>query len=722
MKDNIDGNKPSELASNALAQGQSILKDLGYESPQDAMKDSNPAVAKLAKSFDAGMKGGSMDMGDVSEAVGSLQEQMQDDDSELRERIASLESELANRDGDFAESPSQGSFGIHGVDESAQLHTLRGILGQDRAGQVPTPRLTDSPISRIMQVTEPTTAADRAGKGESVQDAYKREAELERSAVKEATERQMRDLGVDASTAKDLAIDEVAGRNYNADTAKIDSARTTNANIDAENAKIDSFNEKLEDKKAKEAEKVSNKKDKEESDKIKQEKLDADKEVIESTKNVTKGLDLMANNLKMLADTLREGANSANTNAAAAAYSGMSAADQRAVQDMLTEGGNLSENDSQAVLYQSGEQQLTFNDTLKGNRLRQDWILSRATSNLDSVKNMDIKSYAELREMSPKEILAYQMDEINKYDDPEDRQGVAAVFNQRELAYSDITGDDIRNAEADPKDARDADQSIKVFDHFVRDLKESLTGFMGGGAGIAVGAVSVGGTLASILAINTAILAKIGKGVGGGSDKGRNPSTSTPESGEGKDGKDGKKPKPSKLGKLGKFGMFSSALYGLSIAPDMSPIKWGRAEGRDDRPSFFGVKSEGEPMIDLDLPPIPKKPGVLDVWDEIKEVSQLANDGSSKPDGVNPYGTREHKTTTPYSYLTPNPDINLPSANIDASQSMPQAPATTVELKDKQSVNVSVTNEISPDLIRTETDINGDVSESWDSGYSTIGR
>ncbi|HAV1412729.1 hypothetical protein P3521_03780 [Vibrio parahaemolyticus] len=60
----------------------------------------------------------------------------------------------------------------------------------------------------------------------------------------------------------------------------------------------------------------------------------------------------------------------------------------------------------------------------------------------------------------------------------------------------------------------------------------------------------------------------------------------------------------------------ATALYGTTLIPDFSPIKWGRADERNDSASFFGMTSGKEHRPGIDQFNIPKKVGLLDVYDD----------------------------------------------------------------------------------------------------------
>ena len=60
--------------------------------------------------------------------------------------------------------------------------------------------------------------------------------------------------------------------------------------------------------------------------------------------------------------------------------------------------------------------------------------------------------------------------------------------------------------------------------------------------------------------------------------------------------------------------------YGASLMSDFSPVKWGSAEERDDRGSFWGFRTSENGRLGIDQDLIPKKAGVMDVVREFLDL------------------------------------------------------------------------------------------------------
>lgn len=117
--------------------------------------------------------------------------------------------------------------------------------------------------------------------------------------------------------------------------------------------------------------------------------------------------------------------------------------------------------------------------------------------------------------------------------------------------------------------------------------------------------------------------------------------------------KGGRKPRLSGVAKmLAKAGVTA---YGASLIPDFAPVKIGRANERDDRASFFGMTSSETGRLGIDQTFLPKKTGIMDVWDEwfgttpeVKAVEELVTGTPTAPTAaVTPNGTMVQITYSP---------------------------------------------------------------------------
>ncbi|HCH4059515.1 phage tail tape measure protein [Vibrio parahaemolyticus] len=117
-----------------------------------------------------------------------------------------------------------------------------------------------------------------------------------------------------------------------------------------------------------------------------------------------------------------------------------------------------------------------------------------------------------------------------------------------------------------------------------------------------------------------------------------------------------------------------TAMYGLSLMPDFSPVKIDRADDRDDRASIFGFKTNETGYLGFDQNIIPKKVGLMDVWDEwfgddksddVKRVENLV-------DSSNDTAMVTGQPTTPMIQIdfTPTITVELTSASEEQAQAL----------------------------------------------------
>lgn len=177
------------------------------------------------------------------------------------------------------------------------------------------------------------------------------------------------------------------------------------------------------------------------------------------------------------------------------------------------------------------------------------------------------------------------------------------------------------------------------------------------------------------------------------------------------DGKnDAKKPSQKSRFKLPKVGGAASvlfgggaALYGASLIPDFSPIAIDRASERDDRASFLGMTSSETGRIGIDQSLIPKKVGLMDVWDEwfgtsspeVKAVEEMVSANPTQPSAP---VSREAAVQVTYS-----PQIHIEL--VGASQE--QAQALSVSL-------VDALRSATPELEQQLRDVMSDILQGTD--------
>lgn len=165
--------------------------------------------------------------------------------------------------------------------------------------------------------------------------------------------------------------------------------------------------------------------------------------------------------------------------------------------------------------------------------------------------------------------------------------------------------------------------------------------------------------------------------------------------------KSGRKPKLSRIAKmLAKAGVTA---YGVSLIPDFSPVKIGRANERDDRASFFGMTSSETGRLGIDQTLLPKKAGIMDVWDEwfgttpeVKAVEELVTGTPPAPTtAATPSGT-----TVQFTY---SPQISIELTG--ASQEQAEALSTSL---------VDALRNATPELEQQLRDVMSDILNSSD--------
>ncbi|WP_431786130.1 hypothetical protein [Vibrio harveyi] len=140
---------------------------------------------------------------------------------------------------------------------------------------------------------------------------------------------------------------------------------------------------------------------------------------------------------------------------------------------------------------------------------------------------------------------------------------------------------------------------------------------------------------------------------------------------------------------LGRFkpgvGMLNGAtsMYGLSLIPDFSPVKIGRADERNDRASIlFGtLTSSQNGRLGIDQNIIPKKIGLMDVWDEwfgdnkpedVKRVENLVDNTN------NTIATSPPAVPVIQIEFTPQITVELTGASEDQAQALSDSIVTAL--------------------------------------------
>ncbi|HAV1330306.1 hypothetical protein BTO19_09355 [Vibrio parahaemolyticus] len=148
-----------------------------------------------------------------------------------------------------------------------------------------------------------------------------------------------------------------------------------------------------------------------------------------------------------------------------------------------------------------------------------------------------------------------------------------------------------------------------------------------------------------------------------------------------------------------------TAMYGLSLMPDFSPVKIDRADDRDDRASIFGFKTNETGYLGFDQNSIPKKVGLMDVWDEwfgddksddVKRVENLV-------DSSNDTAMVTGQPTTPMIQIDFTPTITVELTGVSEEQAQALSDSLVTALRN-----------MTPELQQQLRDAMSDIMQSSD--------
>lgn len=374
-----------------------------------------------------------------------------------------------------------------------------------------------------------------------------------------------------------------------------------------------------------------------------------------------------------------------------AAESGMDVENVRGMRDVMTKAG-MSDANVNAVLGQAGQLASTFNDQ-KGaatefSRLMQ----ARGTSNNEVVRNLDIPDLQRMKEMNPQQLTG-MVANMMYGQDAETKKAIGEMFNMSAMAVSDVDGGVIETAvdtRIDREGLIDTNRGIQSVSQEVRDAQEfggSMGELVGAGAGAA-------GTLATIAASKSA------KGIW---DRMKSPK-SVPKAGATPAGKamaSFNKVKSSKaaslLSKYGKANpVTAAAVIGTSLVREVG-----------------GIEDDGS-LADSGMDILEMAAWGAAAGSVIPGVGTAVGAGVGAAAGIATeawqWFTRDDGEHGEGEFYKKNPDMS-PSKNI-GNVAMVGDQSGTAPLQNNVEVNV----EVSPDLVRTTANVNGDISTDEETG------
>ena len=455
-----------------------------------------------------------------------------------------------------------------------------------------------------------------------------------------------------------------------------------------------------------------------------------------------------------------------------AASVGAKANKVRGVEDALEQGG-LSSSNAKAVTSNVGAQLKSLRDLEKGASTYAEMEIKRAQSNVKSVRNADLASLDSLKGMEYEEYVSYAQSQIDAQDSVEGKAQMAEILNVPQLAASRADPDDLRTAEGNIKVDKqyDTKEGIAKGDQTARDARElaseNLWGELIAGAG-AVAAIggsftAAGGLkkIADLAGSNTKAGAatraagssvkgaagKVGSSIKGAAGKSVAQLGQSLKSASSFALDNAKKLPVGKIAKGGLIGAAPAAIraiggveddggladsvldiadftatgaaIGSMIAPGVGTLA-GAAVGAgvgalNEAWQFFTNDETGEEIAATGKGNSEESPQQKSLRKAKERMIQSARGRSANIEAM----SKEEG-----SYVsTVNGEITeqweggkniIPNKDIDRSSAVSQQAAPKIENK------VSVTNEISPDLITTTTDVNGDL-QTQEEGVGTGG-
>jgi hypothetical protein len=217
-----------------------------------------------------------------------------------------------------------------------------------------------------------------------------------------------------------------------------------------------------------------------ESAKAANEKAKADREAAKASKEFGKSVKNVASSLVGLAT----GANASGMDTVrAAAEAGMSADQARGIEFALVEDGGLTLQGARSAIAQAGQVQRQFNDVTQVAGAYTGMLTQWEGSGLSKVAGK-MPSMQSIEAMSSQQYLEMVQNRINRTDDAELKSQIANVFGVNQMAASRATGDQVGQAGTISEEGlRAFYEGLKGTEQFAQTLTEegvALSGFEGG--------------------------------------------------------------------------------------------------------------------------------------------------------------------------------------------------------------------------------------------------
>ena len=402
----------------------------------------------------------------------------------------------------------------------------------------------------------------------------------------------------------------------------------------------------------------------------------ADKETAQAAKEASSNLREFGNAVKKagsvlgeLAGLVQSGNQSGMDEVRLAAESGLDVTQVRGMREAMEMGG-MNASGINKVVGQAGSLVTTFNDEASAASKFTDIMSARGRSNLEAVRTMDMPSIQELQGMDAQQ-LTTKVASMMQGQTPEAKTQIGQMFGMTSLATSDISPEMINALDSTINESglRTTSQGIKTVEQQVREVKEGV-----GSLGDTAGSISSG--------VSTGVAVAGSATVGFAASKAAQLMNMA---------------KPNSMG--------AKAIKNLSTAAKATPLALAVSVAPMAVRHVADIKDDGS------------------VGDSLMDVAEMAAYGAAAGSVIPMVGTAVGAgigfaagvANEAWEYFSA--DDAVPSANIG---NMPMQGKEATQ-PDKNNINVEVTNEISPDLIRTTTNVDGDLNVDEESGLGTGG-
>lgn len=404
--------------------------------------------------------------------------------------------------------------------------------------------------------------------------------------------------------------------------------------------------------------------------KAEKEKQAAQKETTENLRNFGRALNEAAGVAGELAGLAVGGMNTGMSEVRAGAEAGMTAAQSRGSREAL-ELGSLSDQGAIATISRAGQLQQTFNDRIQGAAQFTNFMQDRGTSGNAAVRGLSLPSSPqEFASMTPQQLMQKVAMDVTQASSPEDKQAIANFYGMPEMAVFDGDPAALSNKDGSIGEARLRETNrqyqgvMQTKREVLEEGAEVVSGEILAGAGIAAGVIG-------------------SKTMGFVGSKASNFMSMASKTG----------PKA------------ANAVKSLSTAAKATPAAALASAVPMAARYAAGVEDDG---------------GMADSALDVMEFAAYGAAAGSIVPGVGTavgagVGAAVGVANEAWDWF--NADDAVPKADIGPMQSQTREQSSSRS----QEVNVSVVNEISPELITTTTDVDGDISVDSDSSLSTGG-